>query len=223
MLKYLKILYVQVLIAIAIGILLGHFYPDIAVKMQPLGRGFINLIKMIIAPLIFCTVVTGIAGMSDVKSVGKTGGIALAYFMVLTTVALIIGLVVVNLAQPGVGMNVDVSTFGEAERHLADQYAGKAHSNNLVNFFMNIIPKTFASAFTSGEILQVLLVAVLFAFALHFSGARGRSSLISSKVFRKSCSASSRSSCMWLPWALSGPWPSPSVNTASVPWYSWAN
>jgi len=118
MLKYLKILYVQVLIAIAIGILLGHFYPDIAVKMQPLGRGFINLIKMIIAPLIFCTVVTGIAGMSDVKSVGKTGGIALAYFMVLTTVALIIGLVVVNLAQPGVGMNVDVSTFGEAERHL---------------------------------------------------------------------------------------------------------
>lgn len=88
MLKYLKILYVQVLIAIAIGILLGHFYPDIAVKMQPLGRGFINLIKMIIAPLIFCTVVTGIAGMSDVKSVGKTGGIALAYFMVLTTVAL---------------------------------------------------------------------------------------------------------------------------------------
>lgn len=174
MLKYLKILYVQVLIAIAIGILLGHFYPDIAVKMQPLGRGFINLIKMIIAPLIFCTVVTGIAGMSDVKSVGKTGGIALAYFMVLTTVALIIGLVVVNLAQPGVGMNVDVSTFGEAERHLADQYAGKAHSNNLVNFFMNIIPKTFASAFTSGEILQVLLVAILFAFALHFSGAKGQ-------------------------------------------------
>ena len=213
MLKYLKILYVQVLIAIAIGILLGHFYPDIAVKMQPLGRGFINLIKMIIAPLIFCTVVTGIAGMSDVKSVGKTGGIALAYFMVLTTVALIIG----------VGMNVDVSTFGEAERHLADQYAGKAHSNNLVNFFMNIIPKTFASAFTSGEILQVLLVAVLFACALHFSGARGRSSLISSKVFRKSCSASSRSSCMWLPWALSGPWPSPSARKASVRWFRWVS
>ena len=138
--KYLKILYVQVLIAIFIGILLGHFYPELAVKMQPLGKGFINLIKMIIAPLIFSTVVTGIAGMKDIKAVGKTGGIALVYFTVITLTALAIGLVVVNLAQPGVGMNVDVSAFNAADKNIAAQYAGKAKDNNIVNFFLNIIP-----------------------------------------------------------------------------------
>ena len=98
--KYLKVLYVQVLIAIFIGILLGHFYPELAVKMQPLGKGFINLIKMIIAPLIFSTVVTGIAGMNDIKAVGKTGGIALVYFTVITLTALAIGLVVVTWRNP---------------------------------------------------------------------------------------------------------------------------
>ena len=172
--KYLKVLYVQVLIAIFIGILLGHFYPDLAVKMQPLGKGFINLIKMIIAPLIFSTVVTGIAGMNDIKAVGKTGGMALVYFTVITLTALAIGLVVVNIAQPGVGMNVDVSTFNAADKNIAAQYAGKAKDNNIVNFFLNIIPSTFVSAFTSGEILQVLLVAILFAFALNFSGEKGK-------------------------------------------------
>ena len=172
--KYLKILYVQVLIAIFIGILLGHFYPELAVKMQPLGKGFINLIKMIIAPLIFSTVVTGIAGMKDIKAVGKTGGIALVYFTVITLTALAIGLVVVNLAQPGVGMNVDVSAFNAADKNIAAQYAGKAKDNNIVNFFLNIIPNTFVSAFTSGEILQVLLVAMLFAFALNYSGEKGK-------------------------------------------------
>lgn len=172
--KYLKILYVQVLIAIFIGILLGHFYPELAVKMQPLGKGFINLIKMIIAPLIFSTVVTGIAGMKDIKAVGKTGGIALVYFTVITLTALAIGLVVVNLAQPGAGMNVDVSTFNAADKNIAAQYAGKAKDNNIINFFLNIIPNTFVSAFTSGEILQVLLVAMLFAFALNYSGEKGK-------------------------------------------------
>ena len=113
--SFLKILYVQVLIAITIGILLGHFYPEIAVEMRPLGTAFINLIKMIIAPVIFCTVVTGIAGMENLKAVGRTGGIALGYFLTVTTVALCVGLVVVNIFQPGAGMNIDVSSFGDAE------------------------------------------------------------------------------------------------------------
>lgn len=172
--KYLKILYVQVLIAICCGVLLGHFMPDLAVKMQPFGKGFINLIKMVIAPLIFCTIVTGIAGMKDLKAVGRTGGVALLYFTALTTLALIIGLVVVNIAQPGANLNINVSDFNEADRALAAQYSDKAHDSGLVNFFMNIIPKTFVTAFTSGEILQVLLVAVLFAFALNFAGEKGK-------------------------------------------------
>ncbi|WP_394027341.1 dicarboxylate/amino acid:cation symporter [Desulfovibrio falkowii] len=174
MLKYLKILYVQVLIAICIGILLGHFYPQLAVKMQPLGAGFIKLIKMVIAPLIFCTVVTGIAGMQDLKAVGKIGGLSLVYFMTMTTLALIIGMVVVNIAQPGVGMNIDVNTFDASAKGLADQYASKAKDQTLAAFLMNIIPSTFVSAFTSGEILQVLMIAILFAFALNFSGEKGQ-------------------------------------------------
>ena len=161
------------LIAICIGVLLRHFQPDLAVKMQPLGKGFINLIKMIIAPLIFCTVVTGIAGMQNLKAVGKTGGIALIYFTGITSLALVIGLVVVNIIQPGLGMNIDVSTFDQADRALAAQFAEKAHDTGVINFFMNIIPKTFVTAFTSGEILQVLLVAILFAFALNFTGEKG--------------------------------------------------
>lgn len=172
--RFLRILYVQVLIAIAFGVLLGHFQPDLAVKMQPLGKGFINLIKMIIAPLIFCTIVTGIAGMQDLKAVGKTGGIALVYFTAITLLALVIGLVVVNIVQPGTGMNIDVASFGASEKALAASYAEKAHDTGLVSFFMNIIPKTFVTAFTSGEILQVLLVAILFAFALNFSGDKGK-------------------------------------------------
>lgn len=171
--KYAKILYVQVLVAIIIGILLGHFQPDLAIKMQPLGKAFIDLIKMIIAPLIFCTVVTGISGMQDLKAVGKTGGIALLYFTAITLLALAIGLVVVNIAQPGVGMNIDVSSLDSSQKALATQYADKAHDTSVLAFFMNIIPKTFVTAFTSGEILQVLLVAILFAFALNFSGAKG--------------------------------------------------
>lgn len=172
--SFLKVLYVQVLIAITIGILLGHFYPEIAVEMRPLGTAFINLIKMIIAPVIFCTVVTGIAGMENLKAVGRTGGIALGYFLTVTTVALCVGLVVVNIFQPGAGMNIDVSSFGEAERQLAASYQEKAHDMGFVSFLMNIIPKTFVTAFTSGEILQVLLVAILFAFALYHTGKRGK-------------------------------------------------
>lgn len=172
--SFLKILYVQVLIAIVIGILLGHFYPELAVQMRPLGTAFINLIKMIIAPVIFCTVVTGIAGMENLKAVGRTGGIALGYFMTVTTIALIVGLVVVNVFEPGSGMNIDVSTFDDKDRALAAQYSQKAEQSGFIAFVMNIIPKTFVTAFTSGEILQVLLVAILFAFALYHAGQKGK-------------------------------------------------
>ena len=131
-----KILYVQVLFAITVGILLGHFYPSVGASMKPLGDGFIKLIKMIIAPIIFCTIVIGIAGMGDMKKVGRVGGKALIYFEVVTTLALIIGLVVVNTVKPGVGMNADVSTL---DTKAISAYATKAQAQNTVDFILNII------------------------------------------------------------------------------------
>jgi aerobic C4-dicarboxylate transport protein len=129
-----KSLYVQVLVAIAIGILLGHFYPETGVALKPLGDGFVKLIKMAIAPIIFCTVVSGIAGMQDMKAVGKTGGYALLYFEIVSTLALVIGLVVVNVVQPGVGMHVDPNTL-DASGIAAYATAGEAQST--VAFLLN--------------------------------------------------------------------------------------
>ncbi|TMG91552.1 MAG: cation:dicarboxylase symporter family transporter, partial [Betaproteobacteria bacterium] len=126
-----KHLYVQVLFAIACGVLLGHFYPDTGAAMKPLGDGFIKLIKMIIAPIIFCTVVTGIAGMEDMKKVGRVGGKALLYFEAVSTVALIIGLVVVNTLKPGVGMNVDIAAL---DTKALASYTTAAHSQSTVEF-----------------------------------------------------------------------------------------
>ncbi len=165
-----KSLYVQVLAAIFIGIVLGHFYPHIATAMKPLGDGFIKLIKMLIAPIIFCTLVVGIAGMEDMKKVGKTGGLALLYFEIVSSIALIVGLVVINFARPGVGMNVNPNTLDT--KGLAD-YTGPGKMQNTVEFLLNIIPSTMVDAFTKGEILQVLLIALLFGFALHSFGGRG--------------------------------------------------
>jgi aerobic C4-dicarboxylate transport protein len=165
-----KILYVQVLFAIVAGVLLGVFYPSNAVDMKPLGDGFIKLIKMIIAPIIFCTVVVGIAGMEDMKKVGKTGGLALLYFEVVSTLALIIGLVIVNFVQPGVGMNVDATTL---DTKSIAAYTAPGKMQTTVDFLMNIIPSSVVDAFAKGEILQVLLFSVLFGFALHKFGGRG--------------------------------------------------
>ena len=165
-----KSLYIQVLTAVVIGILLGYFRPEFAAEMKPLGDGFIKLIKMIIAPIIFCTVVIGIAGMEDMKKVGKTGGLALLYFEVVSTIALIVGLVVVNVLQPGAGMNVDVSTIDT--KSLA-AYTGPGKMVGTVDFLLNVIPTSVVDAFAKGEILQVLLFAVLFGFALHKFGGRG--------------------------------------------------
>lgn len=163
-------LYVQVLAAILIGVLLGHFYPESGAAMKPLGDGFIKLIKMIIAPIIFCTVVVGIAGMEDMKKVGKTGGIALLYFEIVSSIALVVGLVIVNLVKPGVGMNIDPASLDT--KGIA-AYTGPGKMQTTTDFILNIIPTTVVDAFAKGEILQVLMIAVLFGFALHRFGGRG--------------------------------------------------
>ena len=165
-----KSLYAQVITAVIIGVALGHFYPAVGESMKPLGDGFIKLIKMMIAPIIFCTVVVGIAGMEDMKKVGKTGGLALLYFEIVSSVALLVGLVLVNLIQPGAGMNVDPATL---DTKSVAAFTGPGKMQGTVDFLMAIIPSTLVDAFAKGEILQVLLIAVLFGFALHRFGGRG--------------------------------------------------
>ncbi len=156
-------LYFQVLTAITFGILLGHFYPETAVAMKPFGDGFIKLIKMIIAPIIFCTVVTGIAGMHDMDKVGRVGVKALLYFEVVSTMALLIGLIVVHVIQPGEGMNVDVSSL---DTKSLTTYTEAAKTHSTVDFLLNIIPISVVDAFAKGDILQVLLFSLLFGFSL---------------------------------------------------------
>ena len=139
--------------------------------MKPLGDGFIKLIKMMIAPIIFCTVVTGIAGMENMKAVGKTGALALLYFEIVSSIALVVGLIIVNLVRPGEGMNVDVSAL---DASAVESYARAAEQQSVTDFLLNVIPTTIFSAFTTGDILQVLLFALLFGFALHSVGERAR-------------------------------------------------
>jgi aerobic C4-dicarboxylate transport protein len=164
-------LYFQVLIAIGFGILLGHYYPETAVSMKPLGDGFIKLIKMMIAPIIFCTVVTGIAGMQDMEKVGRVGIKALLYFEVVSTLALIIGLLVVHIMQPGAGMNIDASTL---DIKGLSSYTEAAKNHNAVDFVLNIIPSSAIDAFAKGELLQVLLFSLLFGCSLAAMQATGR-------------------------------------------------
>jgi len=164
-------LYFQVIVAIAIGVLLGYFFPETGEAMKPLGDGFIKLIKMIIAPVIFCTVVVGIAGMESMKTVGKTGGYALLYFEAVSTLALLVGLVIINLFQPGAGMNIDPASL---DTKSVAQYAGPGKMQSTTEFLLNVIPNTVVDAFAKGEILQVLLFSVLFGFALHAFGTKGK-------------------------------------------------
>ncbi len=163
-------LYVQVLTAITLGIWLGHFYPATGEAMKPLGDGFIKLIKMIIAPIIFVTVVHGIAAMSDMKKVGRVGLKALMYFEIVTTLALAVGLVVANLVQPGAGMNIDAASIDTKE--IAN-FVTQSKDQSTIQFLLDIIPKTLVGAFAEGNILQVLLIALLFAFGLQALGTRG--------------------------------------------------
>jgi aerobic C4-dicarboxylate transport protein len=164
-------LYFQVLTAIILGVLLGHFYPQLGEQMKPLGDGFIKLIKMLIAPIIFCTVVHGIASMEDMKKVGRVGLKALIYFEVVTTLALIVGLLVINIVQPGSGMNVDARAIDTKSIQI---YTTKAGQESTVDFLLHVIPNTVVGAFAEGEILQVLFFAILFAFALFMLGQRGK-------------------------------------------------
>lgn len=169
-----KQLYIQVLIAIAIGVLLGHYVPDIATQMKPLGDGFIKLIKMIIAPIVFCTVVTGIAHMSDMRQAGRVGIKALIYFEIATTLALVIGLVVVNLVGPGHGMHIDPKTL---DANMVSSYLGdtaKTQPSSFSEFMLGLIPHTVFSAFVKGDLLQVLVVAIVIAWALMTMGEKGQ-------------------------------------------------
>jgi aerobic C4-dicarboxylate transport protein len=166
-------LYVQVLLAIALGCVLGYVAPSSGAAMKPFGDGFIKLIKMVIAPVIFTTVVLGIAGSEDLKRVGRTGGLALLYFEVVSTFALIVGLLVVNTMQPGAGMNVDITTLNGAS---VAEYAKPGRMGSLQDFVLHIIPTTFLDAFAKGEILQVLFLALLSGVALQRIG--GRNSVV---------------------------------------------
>jgi aerobic C4-dicarboxylate transport protein len=166
-----KNLYFQVLVAIAIGILLGYFKPAIGAEMKPFGDGFIKLIKMMIAPIIFCTVVLGISGMENMKAVGKTGALAILYFEVLSTISLVIGLIIVDVVKPGAGMNVNVLAL-DAKSIAA--YTGPGKMQTTTGFLLDIIPDTIVGAFAKGDILSVLFFAVLFGFALHMIGDKGK-------------------------------------------------
>ena len=159
----------QVLVGVALAILLGYMSPATATAMKPLGDAFIRLITMIITVIIFCTVVTGIAGMQDMKKVGRVGGKALIYFEVVSTLALLIGLVVGNVVRPGSGFNVNPATLDV--KAVAD-YAGQAKAQSISDFLLHIIPSTLVDAFSKGDILQVLLVSILFGFALSIVGPR---------------------------------------------------
>jgi len=159
----------QVLAGVAIAVILGYVNPAMAVSMKPLGDVFIRMITMIITLVIFCTLVTGIAGMEDMKKVGRVGGKALLYFELVSTMALLIGLLVGNLAHPGSGFNIDPKTL---DARAVAEYAGQAKAQNITDFLVHIIPNTVVDAFSKGDILQVLLVSVLFGFALSIAGPR---------------------------------------------------
>lgn len=164
-------LYFQVLAAIVAGILLGHFDPGVGAAMKPFGDGFIKLVKMVITPVIFLTVATGIAGVSDLKRVGRVAGKAMIYFLSFSTLALILGLVISNMVQPGAGMHIDPATL---DAKAAAAYAAKAHDASIVGFLMDIIPNTIVGAFAKGDILQVLFFSVLFGVALAMAGDHGK-------------------------------------------------
>ncbi|MCW2002870.1 aerobic C4-dicarboxylate transport protein [Xanthomonas arboricola] len=164
-------LYFQVVVAIVLGALLGHFEPAFAESLKPLGDAFIKLVKMIIAPVIFLTIVTGIAGMTHLKTVGRVFAKSMTYFLFFSTLALIVGMIVAHVVQPGAGMNINPA---ELDQSAVNTYVQKSHELSLVGFLMDIIPATLISAFVDGNILQVLFVAVLFGIALALVGERGR-------------------------------------------------
>ncbi len=178
--KLLKLLYVQVLIGLALGILVGHFWPDFGASLKVLGDGFVKLVKMMIAPVVFCTIVSGITSLGDSKEIGKTLVKAMGLFYVLTILALVVGVVAVTLVQPGQGMNIDPTHLDPG---VAAKYAGKAAPQGFVEFVLHIIPASFFGAFAEGEVLPVLLLSVLCGFGLTRIGEAGRPVLASIDSF----------------------------------------
>ena len=170
-LPFYRVLWVQVLLAMVAAVALGYLRPERAVAMKPLGDAFIRLITMIITLIIFCTIVSGIAGMGNLKKVGRVGGMALLYFEVVSTLALLIGLLVGNVVHPGGGFNVNVATL---DAKSVSDYAGQARAQTVPDFLMRIIPTTVFDAFAKGDILQVVLIAILFGFALVAVGPRAK-------------------------------------------------
>ncbi|MDC9597706.1 dicarboxylate/amino acid:cation symporter [Xenorhabdus anantnagensis] len=170
-----QILYVQVIFAILLGIALGHFYPDFGESLKPLGDAFIKIVKMIIAPVIFLTVVTGIAGMNNMKMVGNVVGKAMLYFLTFSTLALVIGLIVSNIIRPGDGLNISPDSLDSSK---VAGYVEKAHESSIVGFLMNIIPETVVSPLVNGNILQVLFISVIFGVALVTTGKKGEPILV---------------------------------------------
>ncbi|TAA07629.1 dicarboxylate/amino acid:cation symporter [Pseudoxanthomonas winnipegensis] len=170
-LPFYRHLYFQVIVAIIIGVLVGYFDPKLGEALKPLGDAFVKLVKMIIGPVIFLTIVTGIAGMTHLRSVGRVFGKAMIYFLFFSTLALIVGMVVAHVVQPGAGMNVNVADLDHTK---VDQYVNATHDMTVTGFLMDIIPKTLISPFVGDNILQVLFVAVLFGIALAMTGERGR-------------------------------------------------
>lgn len=212
-------LYFWVLIAIILGGTYGFLSPTDAVKLKPLGDGFISLVKMLISPVIFCTVVLGIAGAGDMKKVGRVGGKALLYFEVVSTFALAIGLIVMNFLRPGAGFNVDPATL---DAKAVANYAKAATEQSTVDFVLHIIPKTFTDAFTgSGDLLQVLLVSVLFGYALVHMGKAQKAVHVFIEEASHIFFAMMNAIMKLAPWALAVPWPSPSASTVWARWRRW--
>jgi len=169
-----SILYIQVLVAVVIGVLLGYFYPSLGEQMQPLASAFINLVKMVIAPVIFCTVVTGIGGVTNLEKTGRVGAKALIYFLFFSTLALIVGLIIAHILQPGAGLHADITKLNPKDVATVKGYVNKAHDQTITGFLMNIIPTTVVGAFSSGDILQVLFFSVLFGVGLALLGEEGK-------------------------------------------------
>ena len=163
-------LYVQVLVAIVAGVALGHFVPETGAAMKPLGDVFIKLVKMVIAPVIFLTIVTGIAGMRDLASVGRVAGKAFAYFLTFSTLALVVGMIVANVVRPGAGLNIDPATLDTGK---VSEYTAKAQESSITGFLSSIVPDTFLASLSSGNLLQVLFVSILFGISLAMIGDKG--------------------------------------------------
>ena len=172
--KLLKLLYVQVLIGLILGITVGHYWPDFGANLKPLGDGFVKLVKMMIAPVVFCTIVSGITSLGDSKEIGKTLVKAMGLFCVLTILALLTGLAAVFLLQPGAGMNIDPATL---DASVAAKFGKNAPPQGFVEFVLHIVPASFFGAYAEGEVLPVLLLAVLCGFGLTRIGSTGQAVL----------------------------------------------